>query len=154
MWENLQEDKSGLRVEGQIVLETAQGKDAHALLKAKVVKSLSIGFNAIDFEIDQKKQIRFLKEVDLWEISLVTFPADSNANIFSVKSQIEEAKTERDLERALRDAGLSKSSALYVVSLCRSTLRESKKQTGDLSSQVLKGLREVNAELYVMKNLI
>ena len=73
-------------------------------------------------EFNDKKGIRYLKALDLWEISLVTFPANIRATVVEVKNAVENSSNERELEKALRDAGLSNKASLYLVSLCREGL--------------------------------
>jgi HK97 family phage prohead protease len=123
VWKELAEDKNGLKTVGQLAVDTQLGHDARILMKMGALQGLSMGYDATLKEIDDKKKIRYLKEVELWEISPVTFPMNTRATITSVK-EMREAQTPRELERALRDAGLTKSEAQYVVSLCRGSLRE------------------------------
>jgi hypothetical protein len=66
------------------------------------------------------QSIRYLKKLDLWEISPVTFPANTRATITTVKD-FEGCATERELEGKLRDAGLSRKAAEYIISLLDKT---------------------------------
>ncbi|MFW0777000.1 MAG: HK97 family phage prohead protease [Rickettsiales bacterium] len=79
------EDERGLYVEGQLLLDVQRAKEAYALLKAEAISGLSIGYSPISYHVDEETGIRRLSEVDLWEISLVTFPANSEANVTVVK---------------------------------------------------------------------
>lgn len=123
IWTNLSENERGLKTEGKLLLSTNRGKEAYELLKANALKGLSIGFTipkpekeAIpNTEYDDKRDIRYIRKIDLWEVSLVTFPANPRAGVLRVK----EATDARSLEKVLRDAGLSRSEAKYVVSLCQ-----------------------------------
>jgi len=115
IWTEMTEDAKGLRVKGQLCLETSQGKEAHALLKMGAINGLSIGFMSKQWAYDQQADIRTLTEIDLWEVSLVTFPANEKARITNVKSS-DELVTPKDAEKALRDAGFSKSDATAFVS--------------------------------------
>jgi hypothetical protein len=63
-----------------------------------------------------------LKKIDLWEISPVMFPANNRARIDRVKSAIEDAKTVRELEGALKESGLSINTAKYITKLCKDKL--------------------------------
>lgn len=78
VWERIREDDHGLRVSGRLLLETQAGREAAALLAAGALDGLSIGFQTVAAENrnlrEQRKRGRRLLEVDLWEISLVTFP--------------------------------------------------------------------------------
>ena len=64
---------------------------------------------------DEKAEIRTLTEVELWEVSLVTFPANTKARVTQVKSA-DEINTLKDAERVLRDSGFSKQDATTFVS--------------------------------------
>lgn len=116
-WDAIEEDSVGLKVKGQLILETQKARDAHALLKRGAIRGLSIGFMTKKWSVDDQSDIRTILECDLWEISLVTFPANRAANVMSVKSDIEQFKSPRDAERALhRKAGFTRSEATAFVS--------------------------------------
>lgn len=85
-WKSITEDEYGLFVEGQLLLDLQKGREAHTLLKAGAVDHLSIGFYVRQSIKGAKKDERILTEVDLHEISLVTFAANTDAKIISVKS--------------------------------------------------------------------
>lgn len=121
VWDVLQEDAKGLYVEGRLLVnDVPKAKEAHALLKAGALSGMSIGFMPVVSEWDDKQELRTLKEVDLWEVSLVTFPANDDARVSDVKS-IDEIKDERDLEQFLREAGgFSRSCAKAVIAKARS----------------------------------
>lgn len=85
VWQEIYEDDHGLFVKGQLLLDLAAGREAYALLKAGVIDSLSIGFRPVKAKRDGKSQVRLLEEVDLMEISLVTFGANPEAKITAVK---------------------------------------------------------------------
>lgn len=118
IWQQMIEDSKGLAVVGQLALETQLGKETHILMKLGAVKGMSIGYGTKDYEFDEKTKIRTLKTIDLWEVSLVTFPANIHAQVTGVKA-FEDAQNIREFEAALRDAGLSTKQAMYIVSLCR-----------------------------------
>ncbi len=121
VYSDMREDQAGLSVKGKLLLETARGREAHALLKAKALRGLSIGFMTRKADYDEVTQIRTVRDVDLWEVSLVTFPANRQANVEAVKNQSGIA-TERDLEKFLRDAGMSKSEATASVARLRASI--------------------------------
>ncbi|WP_374290195.1 HK97 family phage prohead protease [Paenirhodobacter enshiensis] len=112
IWTAVKEDATGLRVEGKLDLNTVKGSEAHSLLKMGAIKGLSIGYRTR--EAEQIGNERHLKEVDLWEISLVTFPMQAEAGVDAVKG-IEAAMLasksgdfaplKKSVEDALRDAG-------------------------------------------------
>lgn len=115
IWTEMVEDAKGLRIKGQLALETVKGKEAHALLKLGALNGLSIGFMSKQWAYDRDTEVRTLTEIDLWEVSLVTFPANEKARVTNVKSA-DELATPKDAERTLRDAGFSKSDATAFVS--------------------------------------
>lgn len=80
------EDMHGLRVRGQLNLETSRGREAYALLKQGALKGLSIGYDAIK-EVWEGARRR-LKEIRLWEWSLVTFPMNPLAQVTAVKAVV------------------------------------------------------------------
>lgn len=84
VWAVLEEDTRGLKVSGQLVTETTQGREAHLLLKAGAVNGLSIGFRARKAERGPNGG-RVLTDIDLVEISLVTLPAASKARVTSIR---------------------------------------------------------------------
>jgi HK97 family phage prohead protease len=116
VWTDMVEDERGLRVKGQIVMETERGKAAHALLKKGALRGLSIGFVSKEWSYDREADIRTLTKVDLWEVSLVTFPANGKAMVDSVKCAVDAIATPKDAERALREAGFPRSDATALVS--------------------------------------
>ena len=74
VWDEVVEDDRGLRVRGRILEVTPQGRMAAALARAGAVDGLSIGFRSQRARGDETGRLRVLSEVDLWEVSLVTFP--------------------------------------------------------------------------------
>jgi HK97 family phage prohead protease len=155
VWTELIEKKAGLTVKGQLALDTQIGAETRALmkLKAKVGQSfgLSIGFNAIVSEDRRNDEGRFigrlLKEISLWEVSVVTFPSNIGARTTSIKS-IDEIKTERELEKYLRELDISRKDALYIVKLAKLGLRElvQEDSSGELSL-ILETLKQANANM-------
>lgn len=116
VWTEMVEDASGLKVKGRLALETARGKEAHALLKLGALNGLSIGFVSKQWSYDRDTDVRTLTEVELWEVSLVTFPANGKARVTNVKGATDSIDAPKDAERILRDAGFSKSEATAFVS--------------------------------------
>lgn len=115
VWTEMVEDAKGLRIKGQLALDTIKGKEAHALLKMGALNGLSIGFVSKQWAYDRETEIRTLTEIELWEVSLVTFPANEKARVTNVKAA-DDMATPKDAERTLRDAGFSKSDATAFVS--------------------------------------
>lgn len=86
VFERMFEDEIGLYVEGRLLLDVQKGREAFSLLKVGAVSGLSIGYSPVRYKMDADTGVRLLAEVDLWEISLVTFPANAAANVTVVKS--------------------------------------------------------------------
>ena len=100
------EDTHGLFTKGQLLVnDVVRAKEARALMKAKAVNGLSIGFVVRDDSFDRVTGIRTLKKVDLWEVSIVTFPANPAAQIANVKSAIDALEDLDAVERYLCQAG-------------------------------------------------
>jgi len=115
-WHEFAEDAKGLFVKGQALVETTRGRDTLAFVKAGVISGLSIGYRTLVDEIDREGDTRTIKEAELWEVSLVTFPMQSDARVLDVKALT--GMTERDIERVLRDGGFSAREAKAVISRC------------------------------------
>jgi uncharacterized protein len=81
----MHEDSKGLYVKAKIS-QTTTGKDVLTLMRDGVISEMSIGYSTIKDEWDQKNQVRRLKELKLYEVSPVTFPANEQARILNVKS--------------------------------------------------------------------
>jgi HK97 family phage prohead protease len=80
VWDEVREDATGLYVKGRVLTDVARGMEAAALLAAGAIDGLSIGYRTVRAERDAKGQ-RLLQEVELWEVSLVTFPMLAEARV-------------------------------------------------------------------------
>lgn len=80
-WTEISEDGVGLRVRGRLLPEVAQGREALALIRAGALDGLSIGFRTVRARREPTTGVRELVEIDLWEISLVTFPQMPGARL-------------------------------------------------------------------------
>ncbi len=89
----ISEDDYGLRVKGRLVLESPRGREAYALLRAGAICGLSIGYDPVRHSYDPARNARRLQEIKLWELSLVTFPANPAAMIDGVKSETASMKS-------------------------------------------------------------
>lgn len=87
VWTEIAEDARGLRVRGRLLPEVARAREALALMRAGVLDGLSIGFRTLRARSDVGPGRRRLLEVDLWEISLVTFPMLPGARVAAVKTR-------------------------------------------------------------------
>lgn len=116
VWEQLKEDGDGLFVKGRLLLELQTAKEVFILMKEGVLDSLSIGFRTILSQFDSKREGRNILELKLFEVSLVSIPAQMAALITNVKNvSPEDIETKGDLERVLRDVGISKSVSRFIV---------------------------------------
>ena len=95
-WLHIYEDEKGLKVTGQLCLDIQKGRDVRALLLAGALDGLSIGFKAIKSKKTRNQPYRILTEIDLWEISLVTFPALKGARVSAVKGDAMNHLLKRD----------------------------------------------------------
>ena len=104
VYKKLEEDDKGLYVEGQLAMGTQRGKEVYELMKMGAIDGLSIGYkvDAKGYDYDERGKRRKLKEVDLMEISAVTFPMNPKARVRKVKGV---ENTIRDWEEMLREVG-------------------------------------------------
>ena len=143
VWTKIAEDEKGLYMEGRLLTgKVSRASEAHELLKAGAVKGLSIGYMPKAWEWskdDSGDSIRHLKEIDLWEVSLVTFPANEAAVVTSVKS----LESIRDIEETLREAGFSRSEAKSLISRVKDLQREAEIQGAALEAarELLKNMK-------------
>ena len=85
VWLELREDHRGLYARGRLIPEVTRGRELLSLLRAGAIDGLSIGFRTVKGRIDAKTRVRSLLAVDLWEISIVTFPLLAGARVRAVK---------------------------------------------------------------------
>ena len=119
-WREIYEDGHGLFVKGDLfVQDIGRAKEAYRLMQEGVVTGLSIGYRTRQSHRDEKTGCRVLTDIELLEISMVTFPANDMARIVRVKSALAggEIPSMRDFEAFLRDAGLSRKQAKGVMAL-------------------------------------
>ncbi|GHU57287.1 hypothetical protein AGMMS49975_22560 [Clostridia bacterium] len=89
----LREDAKGLFIRGK-VSDTHKGRDIKTLMKDGVLNELSIGYDAVVFDFESEEGVRRLKEIRLWEVSIVTWAMNEQARIEDVKSFAEGLKSE------------------------------------------------------------
>lgn len=122
VWDSYEEDGKGLKLAGRLNLETQRGREAWSDVKMKAVRGLSIGYYEIkadpyDFSSTEPRK---LIELDLREVSPVTFPALREAQIDAVKARLArgERPTLREFEALLREKlSLSRSDAEEIAAL-------------------------------------
>ena len=146
IWTEMVEDAKGLRIKGHLALETVRGKEAHALLKMGALNGLSIGFMSKQWAYDRDTEVRTLTEIDLWEVSLVTFPANEKARVTNVKASPDEVVTPKDAERILREAGISKADATALVSRVM-RMGEERSDSVDSTAKALKSAQRLLTSL-------
>jgi HK97 family phage prohead protease len=117
VWEDMAEDAKGLWVKGRLVMEVPKAREAHALAKAGALGGLSIGYRVK--EAAPEGNVRLLKKLDLFEVSMVTMPMNERAKLTAVKADediLEKLRagdrlTEREFETLVKGLGLSNSQA-------------------------------------------
>ncbi len=80
IWDEVREDEKGLYVKGRILDDVAKGREAAALIEAGAIDGLSIGYRTKKAAKNGQGQ-RLLTELELWEVSLVTFPMLPEARV-------------------------------------------------------------------------
>ena len=118
VWLKVYEDARGLFVRGRLMLEVAKAREVLALIRAGAIDGLSIGFRVIRGLRDHRTGIRRLEKIDLWEISIVTFPMLREARVAALKTRpfCGRSPTEREFERWLtQDAGFTRREARAVM---------------------------------------
>lgn len=146
VYDEIIEDERGLRVKGRLALGTQRGREVYELMKMGAIDGLSIGYrvDAKGYDYDDKRKRRFLKSVDLMEISAVTFPMNPKARVQAVKSD----RTIREWESFLRDeGGLSRNEAKAGAAALTKTLDQ--RDVGEESSKLVEAM---SAFTQILKN--
>ena len=81
VWLELVEDFRGLRARGRLIPEVARARELLALVRGGAVDGLSIGFRTVKGRVDPASRVRRIHDLDLWEISIVTFPLLAGARV-------------------------------------------------------------------------
>ena len=145
--DELREDGYGLYMKAHLLIEDiSKAKEAHILLKAKALSGLSIGYVPVEYWYEKNDkarwgEVRHLKKIDLWEISIVTFPADSGAGVTGVKSFSDMGI--REIEDTLRDAGLSRREAKSLISRCKEFQRDAENGADDGNTEIKSALEDL-----------
>ncbi|WP_119689693.1 HK97 family phage prohead protease [Acinetobacter soli] len=147
---HMEEDDYGLFVRGKLLVDDDPlAKRALAHMKAGSVKGMSIGYLTVDAEYHKQDDLYYLKEIDLWEASIVTFPANTQAKITDVKQLIlkGEIPSPASFEKALRDVmGLSQKQAKAFMSKGYSALSQRDVDLGTDALQSFKDLKSIFTE--------
>jgi hypothetical protein len=147
VFEEIKEDGHGLMVKGKLALQTQAGKEAYELMKMGALDGLSIGFkvNPDMVSYDKRSRRRLIKEVDLMEISLVTFPMNPKATVRSVKaSEI----SIREWESGLRDAfNLSRSEAKVAAGAITKSFDENQREAESANTELVDAIKNLTLTL-------
>ncbi len=127
------EAEEGLRIKARMPKDNSMVKDMLPLLKMGALGDFSIGFNVLESDTSPDG-VRTIKEVDLWEISIVTIPANPEAKITGIKKlegekeetkdmddkivdaiKAESISTKREFEQMLKDTGLFTKKAVITL---------------------------------------
>jgi hypothetical protein len=103
IWLSLTEDSRGLLARGRLIPDVSRARELLALLRAGAIDGLSIGFRTVKGRIDPKTRVRRLEAVELWEISIVTFPLLAGARVRAVKQASSPPKASFARTRAERE---------------------------------------------------
>lgn len=156
-WTHLEEDEHGLKVAGKLCLEVERARNIHALMRANALDGLSIGFKTVKGRTDPKTGQRHLIEIDLHEISVVTFPMLPQARVASVKNaDAQTLPSIRTFERWLsREAGFSRKQAQTIVRLGYTALMNERDAVGrceDPTDRLAAAMRQAATDLYEAAN--
>ena len=103
VWDQVREDAKGLWVKGRILTEVAKGREAAALIGAGAIDGLSIGYRTVKATKNTKGQ-RLLSELELWEVSLVTFPMLPSARVAAKGDSVPLGDVLREMAAAFEGA--------------------------------------------------
>lgn len=138
----VKQDDRGLAFDGQLVMEDATARKAHAHMKAKSVRGMSIGYDLLPGggEI-MESGVRVLKALKLWEISVVTWGMNPLAGVTDAKQYEKQISTIRDFEDFLRDVGgFSNAQAKLLASGGWRTLQQARDESGGEGDKAAKGI--------------
>jgi HK97 family phage prohead protease len=102
VWLELREDHLGLKARGKLIPDVQRSREIFALVRDGAIDGLSIGFRTVKGRVDPRSRVRKLDQVDLWEISIVTFPLLAGARVHAVKAVSRPSFARARAERAWR----------------------------------------------------
>lgn len=139
VWDEAKEDETGLFVRGRILTDVQKGREAISLIEAGAVDGMSIGYRTV--KADRRSDgVRSLKELDLWEVSLVTFPMQESARIDTIKAA---EMSRREMEALLtQDAGLSRAVARSLIEGGLGAVQAKQDAGGDGLSELAQFMRD------------
>lgn len=146
VYDDIYEDEKGLFVKGRLLVDDVQrAKEAYALMREGAVTGLSIGYYPKEYSTNTDTYIRTLTDIDLYEVSQVTFPMLDSARIDAVKNRIRDGALPslKDFEGFLRESGFSKAHATTIAGCGLKKLLRSESVTGHRANiaEVLKGFQ-------------
>lgn len=146
VWDDVKEDDTGLHVRGRIITAIEKGREVLAMIEAKAIDGLSIGYRTV--KADRATDgARLLKQLDLWEVSMVTFPMLESTKINAIKAA---DMSRREMEVLLtQDAGLSRSVARSLMDGGLGAV----KAMQDAGDDGLSELAQIMREIYGNKEL-
>lgn len=144
-WTDIAEDGKGLRVVGEVDLDDPVGQRVHKALKRKSVRGLSIGYTVNEKREDPKRQgITLLEKLDLWEVSIVNFPANRRALVTGIKARLMEGDLPSlpEFEDFLHEAGgFSKTQATAIAGKGLAHLLRSESGSASKAAQFFAALK-------------
>lgn len=157
-WLGIYEDSHGLFVRGRLYIDDiARARQAFKLMSEQAMTGLSIGFKALESYKDPHTGERILSEIELLEISLVTFPALEVARVSSVKQALRKGllPDERSLEAFLRDAGFSRKQAKAFISAGYKSLgaRDAAQAEGGQSLSDVTAIENLTKQIYALSGI-
>lgn len=142
----IREDAKGLYIKAELAT-TPLAEEVYSLLKMGALDSFSIGFSILKggYEYDAKKGVRYIKEADLFEVSVVSIPANEKAVVTAVKS----LGTIREFERHLKNLGFSNRESEIIASKSWNALQELREE----AETPTQGEPEEKEALEILRNL-
>lgn len=117
VYTKMEEDESGLYVEGKLLVsEVQRAREIHALMKVGAIDGMSIGYSVKRSQKAEQGVVNLL-ELKLFEVSVVTFPANEESRVDAVKAALDEGElpTLPEFEKFLREAGFSKTQSAAIA---------------------------------------
>ena len=145
-WDDMYEDDHGLFMRGHLFdVETDRTKATYAALQAGELDGLSIGFRTRKSSMDEETGVRTLTDIQLFEVSLVTFPANDPARVTGVKTD-GGLPTEREFERFLRrEAGFTEEQAKTIIAKGYRQVRREAMPSEEACIDLLESIRRFGA---------
>ena len=133
--DSLEEDSRGLKIKGRLAMGTQKGREVFELMKMGALDSMSIGYRLSpdDYKYNDKQKKRTITNLDLMEISMVTFPMNPKAKITKVKLAEMDV---RELEKYLCDIGMTNSVAEQSAGVLFKSFNREVNEQGDLVNRL------------------